>query len=810
MAQTPPTDTRPLAERIAAFVAAPESVPRPDATCKALVRAVAEAAVEESARFELLQQLQQAARPLTQDTVAFVALALATCAFKLGDHERSIREAQVATTANGAGAAAQFVRREGIRFLFEQALRIGDVESAFPYLARYAEVVDPVSAGLAECQLLLRIGMVRQLAVLLDRLESGEVSAAQRQVIACLRLQEQLANEQFVEARDGAEVLLGSADLVGATRHQVELTAAFAMVRLGDVAAAESRLRTLLGVPGLRPEHATLARAELAMLRLQRGEAPAAAAEEIEPDRATPLAEAPDWSLAARARLLLATLAGGGEARDLSAVHAALLHRHRFMLRQWRATPMRSSGVAFLQWSVRRELLVCLCACEVALGGADAGRNCLQYLLEADACGSLARRLGAPVGSPEVLVQRVRPRHGLLVWLVPAPRGSLAVLVDDDGASTVSLPGDMELRGLVRGLRLAVRDETVLGREWRAPLAARTGPLADWLYQPRLRQILAANRRVTVLGRELLTGLPFEFLPSPSDPWQWFGLTHAIDYVPSATLATREPAVFAAREPVRLAVLAVTAQTEASAARYPGCDVPTDRQRLGSLAASVDAKAVEVEIAVDRARLRAALLGSDALVLLAHGRRRHVEDLEEESRHERALGVVLGDGFFGAEQLADVARMPSLVVLASCGTARAGVDRGEDGQLFGTAWLAAGSAMVLSADGDLELQATELLVSAFLRAITSGVEPAEALRQARVVVAADERFAHPAFHCALRIDVAGGEVVRLPAASAERIGRGWLAYGLGLLLAGAAFVWRRRAVPSGRRMTRATDVAGKP
>lgn len=789
----PAPPARPLADQIAEFLATPAAERRP-ASWRALARAVSGSTLTETARLEQLTRLQTVAAEFDADSQAFVAMVVALCALQLGDHDRVIANAELAESAPGLSKDGEWARVSARKLLYQTALNAGDVERAYRLLARYAEVVDPVTAGLAEADLLLRIGMVRAVAVVLDRIEAAPAEQEQRLRIACLRLQELLANEQLEAARSEAGRLLAARGLAVLQADQVRLTEAFAMARLGDDAAAEARLRTMLGRADLDRSYATLARAELAMLRLQRGDPVEAAATELGPDRQAALASLPDWSLAARARCELAR--GNTTASDeLVAVHAALLQRHTFLLRQWRATPVQSDGVAFLQWSVRRELLVCLCACELALGGDGAATRCLGYLLEADACGSLARRLGAPAGDPATLLQRALPPNGLLVWFLPAPRGSLALLAEADSVRAITLPSDVPLRKLVRELRQSVRDETVLGDDWAQEFAARTAPLAAWAFAPALREALARTRRITILGRELLTGLPFEFLPSPADPAQCFGLTHAIEYVPSATLATMPagPASATAQHPARLTVLAATSQTTTCAGRYPECTVPVDRADLAAMAAAVDPTVLTIGLEASAAELAAALPDTDVLVLLAHGRRRHPEDAAGELQRQQPLGIVLGDGFFGPERLRTPPRMPPVVVLASCGTARAGVDRGEDGQLFGTAWLAAGSQAVLSAEGDLELRATERLLAAFLTALAAGVEPAEALRQARVAVATEPRFAHPAHYCALRLDARGPVVLQLPAAPADRDTWRWLLVGaLGAAAMGIAGVWIRR------------------
>ena len=765
VAQSQPGAGTPLAERVAAFVASPSAVVQPDYECQTIAAEISNSSLDAKAKLALLEQLQTSASSLTQETVAYVALAVVGEAVRLGDHERSIREARVAIAAPGDGSLASLLRERGLKLLFQQALRIGDVASAFPYLDRYAEVADPCEAGLAEVDLLLHVGMIKAAATALDRLETLEATALQEQRVAVLRLQENLANEQFEAARSGAQRLLRTEGLPIVRVHQARLTEAFAMVRMGEVVEAMGRLRALIAEPNLGREHASLVRAELAMLRLQGGESPASASEELAPDLGVPIADLPDWSLAARARLVLAMVRGAGDRAALSAVHAELLRRHAFSLRQWRATPVLSSGVAFLQWSVRRELLVCLCECEVALGHGNAAMACLRHLLESDACGSLAREMGMAAAEPESLIQRVRPKDGLLAWFVPAPRGSLVVLVDGEGVRLVTLPSDMSLRGLVRKLRLAVRHESVLGAKWREPLAALGAPLADWLDQPELRAALSRSQRIRIIGRELLTGLPFEFLSSPVQEGQWFGHTHAIDYVPSATLATAPRPDLAPRRQARVTLLAAGTQSREASERYPGCVVPIAASQLAKIAAAVDPAVVEVAVDVDREKLLAVLPDTDVLVVLAHGQRRHRDDVVDERQRHRPLGIVLGDGFFGPERLHGLARVPSVVVLASCGTARSGVDRGEDGQLFGTAWLAAGASLVLSAEGDLELQATAQLVQAFLAGLARNMAPAEALQQARIEVAAVPSLEHPALHCALRIDVAGESMgLRLPAA----------------------------------------------
>jgi CHAT domain-containing protein len=681
---------------------------------------------------------------------------LGGAALRLRDHVAAARhfEGILELAVDPADRSHRSIRTWALRELLRLSIRVEDPERVQRYLPEYRQLAGLAAAGLLQAEWLLRIGMLRDAAELLAVVGREFLSPQQRSEWRVLQIEEFLASEQFERAIALADEITGNpVDNQSVELVRVKLSRAFAWARSGRGAEARAALEALREEPKAMAGYGGRICAELALSRLADGDEAGAAAVLASIGEVL-LARADAWWLLAKTRLALVRRERDSSATsELIELREELRQRHQRMLRNWLTMPELSSGVAFLQWSARREQLVCLCLLEHAIDGAAALPRCFDYLLAADACGSLARLRNLKAGDFADLQARSLRHGGALAWFLPAPHGSLVLVATTTGAELVPLPPDQQLRNQVTALRNALVDHMRLGPDWMEPLQSMRKPLADWLFQPRMRQLLQNNLRWVVLGRELLTGMQLEYLPQLDDSNGWLGHTHAIEYVPSASLALSAAPTIVAETAPRMALLAAETLQPEVRQRYPQPDLPLASAHLQRLADAVDPASVQIACGLGITGLQATLREADYLVVFAHGQRRHRDDgWDEESLRYRPLGVLLSDGFFGAEHLERGSSAPWLVALASCGTARAGVDRGEDGQMFGTAWLAAGTRCVLAAEADLELVATQHLLRAMLYELVSSNEPAEALRKARVVVAGMPGFGHPALHCALRLD----------------------------------------------------------
>lgn len=762
--------------------------PQLGARLRAAIRAVATLeSMPVAARRRLLEEIASSVPADDAKSSSLLAYMRGWLAGIDGDRAAAIELLDVAAEGGTAG-----LRKAAIEYLLPACIETDRIAMAWKWLAPFGEDVDAAAAAATRAELLLRVGMLRPAAVALHELEQV---AGETVRFRCLHMEEMLATEQYEDAIAAAEAIAAMPAAAPADRDRAAIGWAFAALRLGRVAAAEEHLLELLArpLPADAPaDHRVRARADLALSWLRRGAALAKVRELLAPDLALPYDRLGTWSLVARARL---ELAEGMATAAVAALRDALAARFAFALEQWRALPEVSAGVAFLQLSVRRDLLAVLCLAEVQLGDGAVDR-CLGHALAADACGSMAR-LGDLEVADAATCRRVGvPPDGLMLWFVPAPSGSVALVVDAGGGTVVPLPPDLALRDQVRALRALVVDERQAAGRWREAIAAATAPLADWLYAPELWQRIGGVRRWTVLGRELLTGLPLEFLPFGVAGDRLVGHAIALDYVPSATLMVAVSKAPRPAAPGGCAVVAAGELDDAGMRECAGESLVVDADLLRAVAGDVDAASVTVRDRTGGAELLALAGDHRLVVVFAHGHRHRGAAGAEGATLAayRPLGIALRDGFFGAAQLEGRALGAEIVALAACGTARAGVDRGEDAQLFGTAWLAAGARNVLATDGDLELVATQRLLRTFVCGCADGCDPAEALRRARVELAADPAFAHPSFSCLLRLDRTLAGPIALPVARGVGAWT-WAGGGAVAALAVTFLLARRRAQP---------------
>lgn len=749
---------------------------------KAALRAAAEA----------LLAATPAANASVREYVAWIAAALA---FAAADRAAAMRFAEISIASSNDKTRDDAVRDQALEFLLSEKREHDEVADSWRLLDRYGKHLPADRLALVRSELFLRIGMLRSAAV-----ELARVSAPGREALEYrrLRLEELIASEQFEAALAAAVAFRELAAKAGPDladqryRERADIAEAFAAARSGLTSRAEALLTPLLSDAAF----AARARADLAMLRLRRGDDVASLRQLLAPEFAASLADLSTLSLVARARVDIAAAKLDAQAVDSTRLRDALASRFAFVLEQWRATPEHSPGVAFLQLSWRRDLLAALCEAEVAVGGADAVARCLAHALAADACGSLAREHELAAPEPAAFLAVAMPRNGVLFWFLPAPNGSVALAFDGGAPRCFTLPSDLPVRAWSSALRDAVVDDTRIERDVRARFRELGRPLVEWLFPPELRQWLGPRDRWTVMGRELLANLPFEFLPWGAPEWQWLGHAVAIDHVTSAALAADHARAGAsALRLVNVQVLAATHLDAATAAAFPRYHLAIARADLERVLAPIASVGVVVERA-GAEDLVSACARAGAVVVVAHGHHRVGVDIEADAAFARLrpFSLVLRDGAFGAERVAELASSPPLVVLATCGAARAGVVRGEDGQLFGSAWLACGARAVVSAESDLDVAATLAFAREFFAALADGRELAEALRRARVEVARLPGCEHPVMHCALRLD---RTLELMPAAPVELARGRWWGIGAGLLgLAAAAAVWWRWRVGS--------------
>jgi hypothetical protein len=101
---------------------------------------------------------------------------------------------------------------------------------------------------------------------------------------------------------------------------------------------------------------------------------------------------------------------------------------------------------------------------------------------------------------------------------------------------------------------------------------------------------------------------------------------------------------------------------------------------------------------------------------------------------------------------------------------------------------------VLLSSGDIDLAAAERSTALSLRHVRAGASPAEALRRARVEIAADAATAHPSAWALLRVIGVGADPLFEPPPS--RRPAGWAAVALIALVVALALRARRRDAQS--------------
>ena len=525
---------------------------------------------------------------------------------------------------------------------------------------------------------------------------------------------------EFVPLAEELEAMFDRAPLAAPVRTRTGLDAVDAWIGAGDLARAAACSERLLQPPFESLQRQAEIRAQAARLAILRG------------------AE----------RMQLRTLH-----RDLEANAAELFA-------QWRQVPLREGGVGSFYFPARQEVLTSLLALDRrVLDGPAAAARAIAHLESALSLGTLSRRLGGAADDPAEVLKVVRPPDGGVLAFVLAPHGGHLLLADAAGLDHVEIdfgPGEWEAFAAWSS-QLEQRPAADVAASL-AELRGLGQRLAARLLPAGVQQRLAGWRGLLLVGAEAHT-TALQALPFGDSS---LGLVLPTAHVPSLSLAgglqRRAAARPAPDAAARHLALVADPVVEPAVAQQWGVDTlalqPAQRDRLvGGIAADrvvacwgADASAARLASAEVRA--------ARALCIVAHG----VEDYAR----ERSSGIVLSPGAPGGDALlfaegVERLQVPPTVALGVCGAAAGPLRFGEDGvQHLGGAFLMAGADHVLLARGQLSLGATVDLLGTFVARLQAGDAPAEALRRARVAIAAVPQRAHPYYFAGLRLLGVGG------------------------------------------------------
>lgn len=572
--------------------------------------------------------------------------------------------------------------------------------------------------------------------------------------------------------------------------------------READLRSIEDRLAAELSTPGPLDESVRLSALEtLATLALDRSDLAAAAARiEAAAAIADDLGDAAHRATVASLQMRAARMeaeAGNEAARaSLPARLASYTEIVDAFGEQWKRIPFRLGGLGYLEYANRTRILGEWISSCVATEGEERGtRKALEGVLKAQALGSLARAENLPAGSlAEVQGALVAPGRGILLF-VPAPGRSHAFAIDTDGVHYNALPASHRIEVAARSAAREVFRKPARGAVPHGdPLAA----LSKLLFPRSIAQRLEHWESVLLVGGELMGGVPFASLPVGGEPLGW---THRIEEAPSIPVAlwlARRRASRAPRENLKeISLFVAPAISAAGRARWPGLpEFPDDLLgRLSRLGRWYDEASCHSGAEATARTLAQGSGSSRVLCIVAHG----VYD----SARSRPPGILLAAGDpreEGAVFSEDVERSaaPELAILASCGTSRAPLRRGDDGvQHLGGAYLRSGSDAVILTKADLDLSATCAFLEAFHEELRErGANPAAAMVAARRAVASRGSWEHPYYWGALQLWGLGEKPLFSPRPSKPQ-GALWVGAALGTVALGAlllfAFSGRSRA-----------------
>ncbi|MCK6447482.1 MAG: CHAT domain-containing protein [Planctomycetes bacterium] len=491
------------------------------------------------------------------------------------------------------------------------------------------------------------------------------------------------------------------------------------------------------------------------------------------------------------------------------------------LLDGWSELDAREGGWGLLHFDDSLRLFCEHAQLCVELDGRERGAvRALEPILELHVRNSLARELGAAVPTLEQVQTSLcsAGEGGVLVYVAGPVQSWLFVI---DGASVAAVPLvdqftiDRATRALVRELHLHAGD-------WTDTLRRESQRLGDALVPSAVRERIAAWQTIVVTGLDTFLGeIPFELCAAGSA--QPLGIERAVWNVPSlavgVALAARArgeaPATAAAARAPRIRFVGAPSPSSGPTSAESAAATGDGRRSAAATrlpAFELDPRVVERVLRVFPLEARDVRLADAAhagafdgpateiLQVVAHG--------DSDVRRVRSAGLALAasadgdDGFFGAEEVEACfgrAGAPRVVVVAACRAGKGAARRGDGAAAeLGTAFLGAGSQVVLESDFDLELELACRLSEEFYARLAGGAHVAEALRGARAALASDDTLARSAEPLLVRVDgfapvpFARWSVITRSGASLSTRAAPWLIGSL-VVVAGLWAVTRRRA-----------------
>lgn len=352
-------------------------------------------------------------------------------------------------------------------------------------------------------------------------------------------------------------------------------------------------------------------------------------------------------------------------------------------------------------------------------------------------------------------IGRIIPKDAALLAYAVGDTTSLLWVIDSAGCQVYSLPKRATLRAAVARLRDAISHPVVADEVLRSS--------AYDLYLDLLapaRDRLERVKQLIVVPDGILLELPFEVLlteaPSGKTAWNempYLARTHTVTYVPSATvyvaLRAKEGDIRFDKDLVAFGDPDYTMLEPLPCLKRRVVGLPHSEDEVLSISSLFATNAKDIYLGQDanEAVLKAKLRTESIRVvhLATHG----IVDAAEPS----ASGIVLCPDVRGTEdgylQTLEVMSLPmrvGLVVLSACESARGQIGRGEGVVGLSRAFLASGAQGIIASLWPVSDESTARLMAEFYKRMLKDKHPASrAINEARLVLMADSRYAHP-FH----------------------------------------------------------------
>lgn len=454
---------------------------------------------------------------------------------------------------------------------------------------------------------------------------------------------------------------------------------------------------------------------------------------------------------ALRAQIALET---GAPALQLEAHLNKLRGSYSELLQIWLDAPIHP---AVFNLSGPMELLATLVQLELAVHGPGKGAwQSLQSVVDAQLIGGLADHFGIRSCPVSAVQAELLEKEDVLALLIVGRRISYLFVVTD---ASVRAYEAAPQKALLEVIRVWNQELTRPSREVldAGQLQAREGVLRelgqrvlDALFAPEAAEAIQRDgTRLTFVGADQVGYVPLAALPTASGAL--LGDEHAVGFLSSLPVGLGLARSEAPIEPSEYDFVVVAGPSHGTDAQesFPHLDAvslisdftrdlqdPFGAARTRTLAGDAATWSSIASKDLQRAR---------AMTILAHG----VED--PLVRFEP--GIILAgdtDWLLTAEVL-ESSKTPWLSVLGVCGASRGPWRRGDpDGSQLVGSFLRSGSRTVIHAETEIAAAGTQVFLAALHRALADGHSSAEALRQARLELAADPAWQDPYYRCLIQ------------------------------------------------------------